>query len=100
MIARSLSHLSSAQLRRGGPWSLQLTEWRTHLPFQYPHHCLVLHVIHQIQADFDGRQDDRAIGVLQPNRYPLGQLLGIHVGLGDEGEEGVKDVYLAPSTLR
>lgn len=74
----------------------RLTEWGTHFTLQGPDKDLVLHVIHQIQDDLDGGQDNSRIGMRQSDRNTFSQLLSVHRRGWYEGEQGFEDIDLTP----
>ena len=50
----------------------ELTERRAHLLTNVLHELAVLHVVHEVQEDFDGREHNGRVGVIELCDYPLG----------------------------
>lgn len=70
-------------LEKDGRWARDrggrggLTEWRPHLLLQHTNQVLILHVIHQVEDNFNGCQDNCRVGMLKANRNSFGKGLGI-----------------------
>jgi hypothetical protein len=77
-----------------------LTERRTHLALEACDDALVGHVVHKVEDDLDRCEDDGRVGVLESDRDPFGECLGVEGVHGREGEKGVENVDLAPSGQR
>lgn len=61
---------------------------------------LASHVVHQVQDNLDGRQDDGAVRVLKSNRYPFGEQLGVLLFLWHVVHKRLQDVRLTPPAQR
>jgi hypothetical protein len=73
------------------------TERRREFPTHVLHHLLASHVVHQVENDLDGSEDDGRIRVLKADRDLFGEEFGVVLFFGDVVHEGFEDVGLTPS---